>query len=69
VRFNLLETKGFSLQEGGKTRKARKDAMPHEPSSTSVLPSEISTIALADRKIRFRRELPETRPTSTTASV
>ena len=53
------------MQEDGKTRKARKDAMPHERSSTPVPPSDFSTITLADRKIRFRRELPATRPTST----
>ena len=49
------------------TRKAHKDAMPHERSSTPVLPFEFSSIALADRKIRFRRELPATRPSSTAA--
>jgi hypothetical protein len=58
VRFYLLETRGFSMQEDEKTRKARKDAMPHERSSSPVPPSDFSTIALADRKIRFRRELP-----------
>jgi hypothetical protein len=47
------------------TRKARKDAMPHERGSTPVPPSEFSSIALADRKIRFRRELPTARPSST----
>jgi len=41
--------------------------MPHERSSTPVPPFEFSTIALADRKIRFRRELPATRPSSTAA--
>jgi len=39
--------------------------MPHERSSTPVLPFDFSTIALADRKIRFRRELPASRLTST----
>jgi hypothetical protein len=39
--------------------------MPHERSSTPVPPSDFSTITLADRKIRFRRELPATRLTST----
>ncbi len=46
----------LSLQNTGKTRKARKDAMPHERSLSPVLPIEFSSIALADRKIRFRRE-------------
>ncbi len=49
------------------TRKARKDAMPHERGSSPVLPSEFSSIALADRKTRFCRELPATRPSSTAA--
>jgi len=44
------------MQNIEKTRKARKDTMPHERSSTPVLPIEFSSIALADRKIR-RREL------------
>ena len=39
--------------------------MPHERSSTPVLPSEFSSIVLADRNIRFRRELPAARPSST----
>jgi hypothetical protein len=65
VRFSLREKPEFSMQDSRKTRKARKDAMPHERSSMPVLPFEFSTIALADRKIRFRRELPATRPTST----
>jgi len=39
--------------------------MPHERGSTPVLPSEFFSIALADRKIRIRRELPATRPTPT----
>ena len=67
MRFSLLEKPDFPVQDGGKTRKARKDAMPHERSSTPVPPSEFSSIALADRKIRFRRELPATRPISTAA--
>ena len=49
------------------TRKARKDAMPHERGSTPVPPIEFSSIALADRKIRFRRESPAARPPSTAA--
>jgi len=32
--------------------------MPHERGSTPVLPSEFSSIALADRQTRIRRELP-----------
>jgi len=32
--------------------------MPHERSSLPVLPLDFSSIALADRKIRYRRELP-----------
>jgi len=32
--------------------------MPHERSLTPVPPSEFSSITLADRKIRIRRELP-----------
>jgi hypothetical protein len=65
VRFSLQEKSKFPMQESRKTRKARKDAMPHERSSMPVLPFEFSTIALADRKIRFRRELPAARPFST----
>ena len=49
------------------TRKARKDAMPHERGLTPELPSEFSLNALADRKIRFRRELPATRTSSKAA--
>ena len=41
--------------------------MPHERSSKPVLPFEFSSIALADRKIRFRRESPAARPPSTAA--
>lgn len=67
MRFSLLEKPGNPTQDIRKTRKARKDAMPHERSSTPVLPFDFSTIALADRNIRFRRELPATRPTSTEA--
>jgi hypothetical protein len=65
VRVGLPEFKEFPAQHLRKTRKAREDAMPHERSSTPVLPSEFSSIALADRKIRFRRELPAARPSST----
>jgi hypothetical protein len=36
--------------------------MPHERSFTPVLPSEFSSIALDDRKIRIRRELPAADP-------
>jgi len=39
--------------------------MPHERGSTPVLPSEFSSIALADRQIRFRRELPAAKTPST----
>jgi hypothetical protein len=67
VRFYLPEKPELSVQDSEKTQKARKDAMPHERSSTPVLPFEFSSIALADRKIRFRRELPATRPISTAA--
>ena len=67
MRFSLPDIREFSVQGIGKTQKARKDAMPHERSSTPVLPFEFSSIALADRKIRFRRELPATRPISTAA--
>ena len=56
--FNLREVWKFSTQDGWKTRKARTDAMPHERSSMPVPPIEFSSIALADRNIRFRRELP-----------
>jgi hypothetical protein len=49
------------------TRKARKDAMPHERGSSPVPPIEFSSIVLADRKIRFRRESPAARPPSTAA--
>ena len=49
------------------TRKARKDAMPHERGSSPVPPFEFSSIVLADRKIRFRREYPAARPPSTVA--
>jgi hypothetical protein len=35
------------------TRKARKDAMPHERGSMPVLPSEFSIATLADPKARF----------------
>jgi hypothetical protein len=35
------------------TRKARKDAMPHERGSMPVLPSEFSITTLADPKARF----------------
>ena len=51
------------------TRKARKDAMPHERGSTPVPPIEFSSIALADRKIRIRRECPAARPPSTAARL
>ena len=47
------------------TRKARKDAMPHERGFSPVPPIEFSFIVLADRKIRFRREYPAARPPST----
>jgi len=67
VRFSLPEKRKLSLQDGRNTRKARKDAMPHERSSTPVLPFDFSAITLADRKIRFRRELPAARPISTVA--
>jgi hypothetical protein len=40
--------------------------MPHERGPTPVLPSEFSSTALADRKIRIRRELPAARTSSTT---
>jgi hypothetical protein len=50
------------MQDNRETRKARKDAMPHERSSMPVLPIEFSAIALADRKIRFCRELTAARP-------
>jgi hypothetical protein len=55
------------MQRTWKTQKARKDAMPHERSSSPVLLFEFSSIALADRKIRFRRELPAAQPSSTDA--
>ena len=58
MRIWLPGPKEFPLQHTGKTRKARKDAMPHERGSTPVLPSEFSSIALADRQTRIRRELP-----------
>ena len=56
--FSLREMWKFSTQDGWETRKARKDAKPHERSSMPVPPIEFSAIALADRNIRFRRELP-----------
>ena len=37
------------------TRKAREDAIPHEPGSLPVLPSEFSILTLADPKARFCR--------------
>ena len=58
MRFSLRDEPEFSMQDRGKTRKAREDTIPHERSSMPVLPFEFSSIALADRKIRFRRELP-----------
>ena len=64
VRLRLAEPGKFPAQDAGKTQQARKDAMPHERGSSPVLPFEFSSIALADRKIRFRRELPVTRPSS-----
>ena len=61
MRFSLQDKPEFLTQDLGKTRKAREDTIPHERSSTPVLPFEFSSIALADRKIRYRRELPASR--------
>ena len=45
-----------SLSAGvGKTRNARKDAMPHERGPSPVPPSEFSCPAIADPKARFCR--------------
>jgi rubredoxin len=42
---------------GGDTRKARKDAMPHERGLLPVLPSEFACPVCADPKTRFNRSL------------
>ena len=65
MRIWLPGPKEFPSQHTGKTQKARKDAMPHERGSMPVLPSEFSSIALADRQIRFRRQLPAAKTPST----